>query len=108
MFKVGMPIVYRAHQTLKTETAPHPENPGETIETQVPDGGSVHHPELDRFAGLITRTYDDKTADLVFFPPNREPKHADKVPFGEGEHFWDFFHGQQEPESRPVPVEQNT
>lgn len=41
--------------------------------------GSVHHPELAEFGGVITRAHGDGTFDLVIFPPHRMPVHVDRV-----------------------------
>lgn len=46
--------------------------------------GSVLHPEMTEFAGLVTRRYEDGTADLIIFPPKRTPQHVERVPEGEG------------------------
>ena len=41
--------------------------------------GSVHHPELAEFAGIVTREHKDGHADLVIFPPGRAPVHVERA-----------------------------
>lgn len=72
--RLGLPVVYHVHQG-------HHEGAL----------GSIHHPELRDFHAHVTRVHDDGTCDLVFFPPNRAPQHADKVPGGaqdDGRDYW--------------------
>jgi hypothetical protein len=76
MSLLGSHVVFRPgedhHNTTKTK---HPVT-GKEIEHQ----GSVYHPELREFAGLVTRGYEDGTCDLIVFPPNRQPVHVERVP----------------------------
>lgn len=69
-------VRYRVHEGHKTET----KKGEETLQ------GSLHHPELDEFTGLVTRSRPDGTHDIVIFPPNRAPVHVDNVTEGEGAH----------------------
>lgn len=51
-----------------------------TVKGEEEIAGSVHHESLREFTGLVTRSHDDGTHDLVVFPPNRSPIHVDRVP----------------------------
>ena len=46
--------------------------------------GSVHHPELAVFTGLVTQRHEDGSADLIIFPPKRNPVHVENVREGAG------------------------
>lgn len=72
--KLGYPVVYHCLEAHKTETL----RGAETV------SGSVHHPELEHFAGQITRVGDDGKHSLIIFPPNRPPVHIDDVAEGKG------------------------
>ena len=54
-----------------------------TVIYTVHSGHEGMHEET-KFAGLAGRVHPDGTADLIVFPPNREPRWVNKVPFGEG------------------------
>ena len=69
-------VRYRVHDGHLTETLRN----GETVK------GSVHHPEMAEFAGLITRDNGDGSFGLVIFPPNRAPVHIDAATEGDGPH----------------------
>lgn len=100
MAKIGSHVLYRAlaaHHTVTVEThkgAVHVHEKsthevavnekGEPTET-VKHHGSVHHRELREFAGLVTRTHKDGTADLVIFPPGKAPTHVERVKEGGNE-----------------------
>jgi hypothetical protein len=71
---LGHPIVYTVPEMHQTKTVK-----GETVLE-----GSVHHPQLQVFSGLVTRVHDDNSADLVIFPPNRPPVSVDRAVEGEG------------------------
>ena len=46
--------------------------------------GSIHHPELAEFTGIVTQEHEDGTADLVIFPPGRPPAHVAGAQSGDG------------------------
>lgn len=79
--KLGQAVVYRAHAEHKTETVKKDAN-GKEITLQ----GSLHHPEMEEFAGLVGRVHADGSADLIIFPPNRPAVWVDAVKQGEGDH----------------------
>lgn len=60
----------------------HEGHEGETLKDGKTLKGSIHHPELTEFTGLVTRSHGDGTHDIVIFPPNRAPVHVNGV--GEG------------------------
>lgn len=103
---LGTHVIYHAHADHKAKTV---RKIGEkTVEVEVEAGGkktkvkktiddtvelvgSIHHPEMQVFAGLITRARgrDEKGVhkfDLIIFPPGRAPKHIDDVAQGAGDH----------------------
>ncbi|HEV2187507.1 MAG TPA: hypothetical protein VGR70_09880 [Stellaceae bacterium] len=84
MSHVGKSVLYRTHPDHHTKTIvgqePDPENEGK--ERPVTVDGSVHHPRLQEFAGLVTQSHDDGTHHLVIFPPNRPPVYVDHVKEG--------------------------
>ena len=71
---VGFPVIYRVIDAHLTET----ERFG------VMQSGSVHHPELSEFAGVVTRQRDDGTFDITIFPPNRPSKTMEHVTWANG------------------------
>lgn len=46
--------------------------------------GSVHHPELVEFTGLVVREHENGRADLVIFPPNGTLRHVNDAAEGDG------------------------
>ncbi len=46
--------------------------------------GSVHHPGLRAFAGIVGAVNEDGTHSIMIFPPNHAPVWVDSVP---AEHF---------------------
>lgn len=44
--------------------------------------GSIHHREMREFTGLVTRSHDDGSHDIVIFPPDRPPVHIARVKEG--------------------------
>lgn len=74
MARLGAHVVYLAagaHLTTATKVAAD-----KTPTTLI---GSIHHPELQEFAGLTTRVHADGRADLIVFPPGRPPVHVENV-----------------------------
>ena len=62
-----------------------PENHhAKTLRGDVTLHGSIHHPEMTAFTGLVTRVNDDGSYDLLIFPPARSPVHVAGVPYGTG------------------------
>lgn len=55
-----------------------------TVRAGVEIQGSVFHPEVTQFAGLVTRVRDDGAADLIIFPPGRDPRAVEGVEEGDG------------------------
>lgn len=56
----------------------------ETVRDGVTHAGSIHHPEQSEFAGLVTRSHDDGSHDIVIFPPDKPLVHVHRVQPGEG------------------------
>lgn len=78
--RLGLPVIYTAHEG--HHTVVHHELPADAPEDAAPKVkhlGSIHHPEHREFAAIVTRANDDGSCDLVIFPPNREPRHVDRV-----------------------------
>lgn len=73
-------VRYRVPEIHHNETLKGKDDKGEDIVVH----GSVHHPEMREFAGLVTRSHDDDTHDLVIFPPDRPPVHVHGVREGVG------------------------
>ena len=80
---LGSHVVYHCAESHKTKTvkAEHGSKPVEL-------DGSIHHPELTDFAGLVTREHDTakgeaETFDIVIFPPGRAPSHIEGVVEGD-------------------------
>ena len=71
---VGYPVVYSALTAHLTET----ERFGTMLQ------GSVHHPELSQFAGVVTRQHDDGTFDVTIFPPHRPSRTMERVTWAPG------------------------
>lgn len=71
--KLGSAVTYTVpdHHQTKTVRAEQ-----ETI-------GSVHHPEMLAFAGIIGRIREEGDADVLIFPPGRDPKWVLGVEQGE-------------------------
>lgn len=65
MALVGSTVTYTAHPELC-----------------VGDDGSVFHPHVRSFAGIVTRTHDDGVCDLTIFPPGRAPAAVEAVTEG--------------------------
>lgn len=83
MSRLGAHIVYFAHAAHHTFYHVPPLKPGEEpTEKHVKVEGSIHHPDLREFAGLVTREHPDGTRDLVIFPPGKNPTHVEAVPEG--------------------------
>lgn len=61
---LGYPVVYTVLEGHRTTT----------VRGDVEVRGSIYHPEETQFAGLVTRVHADGKADLVIFPPGREPR----------------------------------
>lgn len=77
--KLGDRVVYHAHEAHHTETV---KTDPSTNKPTVTHGSNAHH-ECRSFSGTVGRVHADGTADILFFPPNREPKWADRVHEGE-------------------------
>ncbi len=73
---LGAAVVYRVHDEHKTKT----------LKGEATLHGSVHHPELTEFAGIVGRVHDDGSCDILLLIPNREPKWVDRVHAGDGDH----------------------
>lgn len=88
MSKLGHPVVYTAHEGHHvTET--HPVT-GAIIE------GSLHHPHLRQFAGLIGRIHQDGRCDIFVFVPNKPGFWADAIEPGFGPNQFHLFHHEAE------------
>jgi hypothetical protein len=91
---LGSHVVFHVPEEHHTTTTKTPHG-GEAVEL----AGSVHHPELTDFAGLVTRVHPAVTAvgatktapavaakpatyDIVIFPPGRAPVHVENVRVG--------------------------
>lgn len=86
---LGHPVIYRAHEDHHVTTRRTDGEGDDAREVEV--HGSVHHPELREFAGLVTRVHaDGRKFDVVIFPPNREPRHVDGVAEGTNDHEIEF------------------
>jgi len=82
---LGLPVVYHSHAGHK-DIVVGKDKDGKEIRH-----ASVHHPEQHEFHAHVTRVHHDGSADLVFFPPGRDPRHAERVKEGkqpEGDHYW--------------------
>jgi hypothetical protein len=76
---VGAPVTYRVADENRTTTRrgdkrdetgkPVLDEHGKPVPHVVE--GSIHHPEIDEFAGQVVRSYDDDTHDLAIHAPNR-------------------------------------
>lgn len=72
---LGLPVLFQASEVHRTKTV----RGGETLE------GSVFHPELVHFAGIIGRIHDDGTADIALIIPNHSDlRWVANVPEGDG------------------------
>lgn len=79
--KLGDRVVYHAHEAHFTETVKTDPSTNEQVTTH---GSHMHH-ECRVFAGQVGRLHGDGTADIIYFPPNREPRWADRVVEGKPE-----------------------
>lgn len=68
-------VRYRVPEVHETET---------TVGDEPTKKGSIHHREMTEFVGLVTRSHDDGTHDIVIFPPDKPPVHVHKVAEGHG------------------------
>lgn len=69
--RLGLPVVYHAH-----------------AEHHVGEHGSIHHPELRRFAATVTRVHADGRCHLIVFPPGADARHVADVKEGTGPGTW--------------------
>ena len=76
MAKLGDRVLYAVHDGHKTET----------VKGDKKLAGSVHHPELTEFAGLVGRLHADGSCDIAILVPNGELKWVDGVTEGTGAH----------------------
>jgi hypothetical protein len=75
--KLCHPVVFTAaigHQTTTVKT--DGPNKGTLL-------GSVFHPEMRTFAGVVGRVHDDGSCDLLIFPPNHTPVWVDGAKLGD-------------------------
>ncbi|HEY2068265.1 MAG TPA: hypothetical protein VGG48_01825 [Rhizomicrobium sp.] len=86
MARLGSHVIYHTHDEHRTVTTKK-QLGEEAVELQ----GSIHHPELTDFAGLVTRLSAGPSAgkkkpaqlhDIVIFPPGRAPTHVEGVSEG--------------------------
>lgn len=80
---LGRPVIYTAAKTEHTKSV-------RGGRTQI---GSTYHPELQQFAGLVTRDYGDGRADLVIFPPRFPSRWVEAVTCGEDAGMFQFTAG---------------
>lgn len=66
--QLGKAVVYHVHQAHRIGT------------------GSIHHPELTDFVGLVTRLHADGSADLAVFVPHRGTLWFENIKPGRGPH----------------------
>lgn len=79
MSKLGHAVVYTVLAAHVVET--FLEKIGDEVRSIF---GSVHHPEMTAFAGVVGRVNDDGTSDIVIFVPNKDVRWVSAVPEGTG------------------------
>ena len=69
MANLGDHVIYQTDPVHHTKTVKHPM--GDPAAPVVELEGSVHHPEMREFAGIVGRVNDDGTHDLLIHVPNQ-------------------------------------
>ncbi len=98
MAKLGLPVVYRAHDLhSNVVVGREPVRDEHGKQTRDGDGkavfkdiihASIHHPTMRDFAAVVTQVLEGNRCNLTIFPPNREPKPVDDVAYGIEGHTW--------------------